>query len=118
MAEGTVQLAEWLFTDLLTRNELDTYILIKVPASCCLHSYRRAMPAFPKILRPVLGVGQENGREKEGEGRGMDRNYSVHNTIRCDAMQRCERNLRCSYVRIEARKQARFCGTVLIKLVA
>lgn len=24
VAEGTVQLAEWLFTDLLTRNELDT----------------------------------------------------------------------------------------------
>lgn len=39
VAEGTVQLAEWLFTDLLTRNELDTYILIKVAAPC-LHSYR------------------------------------------------------------------------------
>lgn len=69
MAEGTVQLAEWLFTDLLTRNELDTYILIKVAAPC-LHSYR--CPHFRKFC-DLYGV--------DGEGRGMGRNYSVHNTM-------------------------------------
>lgn len=30
----------------------------------------------------------------------MDRNYSVHNTMRCNG-----RNLRCSYVRIEVRNK-------------